>query len=160
MRRMGWLGGKDPVYKELKGIDHQIGLFTLRKIKAATKNFDATNKIGEGGFGCVFKHVRVSKSQFQSRLETLDSTNPCQLDLAILLSMAIIGNALCQAFMMKHEYRSLREEDKAWGKLQRPIMVASVAIIMLAIIVFIVICLKIVFPSSDGRRTFYVNRRL
>ncbi|KAH1042834.1 hypothetical protein GYH30_024927 [Glycine max] len=74
--------------------------------------------------------------------------------------MAIIGNALCQAFMMKHEYRSLREEDKAWGKLQRPIMVASVAIIMLAIIVFIVICLKIVFPSSDGRRTFYVNRRL
>ena len=30
-------------------------LFTLRQIKATTKNFDATNKIGEGGFGCVFK---------------------------------------------------------------------------------------------------------
>ncbi|RDY02142.1 putative LRR receptor-like serine/threonine-protein kinase [Mucuna pruriens] len=56
MRRMGWLGGgKDPVYKELRGIDLQTGLFTLRQIKAATKNFDATNKIGEGGFGCVYK---------------------------------------------------------------------------------------------------------
>ncbi|XP_014504486.1 probable LRR receptor-like serine/threonine-protein kinase At1g07650 [Vigna radiata var. radiata] len=55
MRWMGWLGGKDPVYKELRGIDLQTGLFTLRQIKAATKNFDATNKIGEGGFGCVYK---------------------------------------------------------------------------------------------------------
>ncbi|KAL2665887.1 hypothetical protein AAZV13_02G248100 [Glycine max] len=58
MRRMGWLGGKDPVYKELRGIDLQTGLFTLRQIKAATKNFDAENKIGEGGFGCVFKGNR------------------------------------------------------------------------------------------------------
>ncbi|XP_029124547.1 probable LRR receptor-like serine/threonine-protein kinase At1g07650 isoform X3 [Cajanus cajan] len=55
LRRMGWLGGKDPVYKELRGIDLQTGLFTLRQIKAATKNFDAENKIGEGGFGCVYK---------------------------------------------------------------------------------------------------------
>ncbi|TKY57249.1 LRR receptor serine/threonine-protein kinase [Spatholobus suberectus] len=55
MRRMGWLGGKDPVYKELRGIDLQTGLFALRQIKAATKNFDAANKIGEGGFGCVYK---------------------------------------------------------------------------------------------------------
>ncbi|KAK7320404.1 hypothetical protein VNO77_29838 [Canavalia gladiata] len=55
MRRMGWLGGKDPVYKELRGIDLQTGLFTLRQIKAATKNFDAANKIGEGGFGSVYK---------------------------------------------------------------------------------------------------------
>ncbi|XP_061370404.1 probable LRR receptor-like serine/threonine-protein kinase At1g07650 [Gastrolobium bilobum] len=52
---MGWLGGKDPVYKELKGIDLQMGLFTLRQIKAATKNFDAAYKIGEGGFGSVYK---------------------------------------------------------------------------------------------------------
>ena len=25
-------------------------------------------------------------------------------------------DALCQEFMMKHEYESLKEEDKAWGK--------------------------------------------
>ena len=40
---------------ELRGIDLQTGLFTLRQIKAATKNFDAANKIGEGGFGSVYK---------------------------------------------------------------------------------------------------------
>ncbi|XP_027187823.1 probable LRR receptor-like serine/threonine-protein kinase At1g07650 isoform X2 [Cicer arietinum] len=57
MRRYGLLGGKDSVYKELRGIDLQTGLFTLRQIKAATKNFDATNKLGEGGFGSVYKGI-------------------------------------------------------------------------------------------------------
>jgi hypothetical protein len=27
----------------------------LRRIKAATRNFDPANKIGEGGFGSVYK---------------------------------------------------------------------------------------------------------
>ena len=74
--------------------------------------------------------------------------------------MAIIGDALRQAFMPKREYESLREEDKAWGKLQRPVTVASVAVIVLAIAVSTVISLKIVFPSSDGKRSFYINQRL
>ncbi|PSS05610.1 LRR receptor-like serine/threonine-protein kinase [Actinidia chinensis var. chinensis] len=53
--RKGWLGGKISVDRELRGLDLQTGLFTLRQIKAATKNFDAANKIGEGGFGIVYK---------------------------------------------------------------------------------------------------------
>uniref|UniRef100_A0A7N0V1L3 non-specific serine/threonine protein kinase n=1 Tax=Kalanchoe fedtschenkoi TaxID=63787 RepID=A0A7N0V1L3_KALFE len=40
---------------ELKGLDLQTNSFTLRQIKAATNNFDPANKIGEGGFGSVFK---------------------------------------------------------------------------------------------------------
>ncbi|RVW29603.1 putative LRR receptor-like serine/threonine-protein kinase [Vitis vinifera] len=40
---------------ELRGLDLQTGLFTLRQIKAATNSFDAANKIGEGGFGSVYK---------------------------------------------------------------------------------------------------------
>lgn len=40
---------------ELRGLELQTGYFSLRHIKAATGNFDAANKIGEGGFGPVYK---------------------------------------------------------------------------------------------------------
>ncbi|XP_019198485.1 PREDICTED: probable leucine-rich repeat receptor-like serine/threonine-protein kinase At3g14840 [Ipomoea nil] len=41
--------------KELQGLDLRTGLFTMRQIKVATNNFDVANKIGEGGFGPVYK---------------------------------------------------------------------------------------------------------
>ncbi|XP_010655583.1 probable LRR receptor-like serine/threonine-protein kinase At1g29720 isoform X1 [Vitis vinifera] len=50
-----YLGDKNTRERELRGLDLQIGSFTLRQIKAATNNFDSANKIGEGGFGSVFK---------------------------------------------------------------------------------------------------------
>uniref|UniRef100_A0A6N2KED9 non-specific serine/threonine protein kinase n=1 Tax=Salix viminalis TaxID=40686 RepID=A0A6N2KED9_SALVM len=40
---------------ELKGLDLKTGSFTLRQLKAATENFNSANKIGEGGFGSVYK---------------------------------------------------------------------------------------------------------
>ncbi|KAK4846480.1 hypothetical protein QYF36_017859 [Acer negundo] len=57
MRMKGWLGGKDSTDKELRGLDLQTGLYKLRQIKDATKNFDAANKVGEGGFGSVYKGI-------------------------------------------------------------------------------------------------------
>ncbi|XP_042030301.1 probable leucine-rich repeat receptor-like serine/threonine-protein kinase At3g14840 isoform X2 [Salvia splendens] len=48
---------KDLMHDDLKGLDLRTGSFTLRQIKAATNNFDSANKIGEGGFGPVFKGV-------------------------------------------------------------------------------------------------------
>lgn len=51
----GSLGKNVSTDRELKGLDLQAGLFTLRQIKAATRNFDPANKIGEGGFGSVYK---------------------------------------------------------------------------------------------------------
>ncbi|KAK1583093.1 hypothetical protein Q3G72_020897 [Acer saccharum] len=51
----GCFGGKDLENKELRALDLQTGYFTLRQIKAATNNFDPANKIGEGGFGPVYK---------------------------------------------------------------------------------------------------------
>ncbi|XP_042948291.1 probable LRR receptor-like serine/threonine-protein kinase At1g53430 isoform X2 [Carya illinoinensis] len=55
LRTKGYLGGKDREDNELRGLDLQTGHFTLRQIKAATSNFDPANKIGEGGFGPVYK---------------------------------------------------------------------------------------------------------
>ncbi|KAL1537685.1 putative LRR receptor-like serine/threonine-protein kinase [Salvia divinorum] len=46
------IGGKGGEDKELRGLD---GYFTLKEIKEATNNFDNANKIGEGGFGPVYK---------------------------------------------------------------------------------------------------------
>ncbi|KAF5948612.1 hypothetical protein HYC85_014569 [Camellia sinensis] len=57
LRMKGCLGGKDLEDKELRALDLQTGYFTLRQIKAATGNFDPANKIGEGGFGPVYKGV-------------------------------------------------------------------------------------------------------
>ncbi|KAL5555183.1 hypothetical protein UlMin_037419 [Ulmus minor] len=62
LRRMGYLGGKDLVDPELRGLELQTGYFTLRQIKAATGNFDTANKIGEGGFGPVYKGVLSDSS--------------------------------------------------------------------------------------------------
>ncbi|KAI3675046.1 hypothetical protein L1987_84628 [Smallanthus sonchifolius] len=42
---------------ELNGLEFNTGSFTLKQIKAATNNFDVANKIGEGGFGPVYKGV-------------------------------------------------------------------------------------------------------
>ncbi|KAG7963667.1 hypothetical protein I3843_09G129900 [Carya illinoinensis] len=53
----GCIGGKKSRETELRGLDLQTGFFTYRQIKAATNNFDVANKIGEGGFGSVYKGV-------------------------------------------------------------------------------------------------------
>ncbi|KAK7405351.1 hypothetical protein VNO78_06599 [Psophocarpus tetragonolobus] len=51
----GCLRQKSSLAKELKGLKLQMGIFALRQIKVATNNFDKANKIGEGGFGPVYK---------------------------------------------------------------------------------------------------------
>lgn len=62
--------------------------------------------------------------------------------------------------MPKHEYECLREEDKAFNRLQRPFVICSLALISLAIIVCTVISLKIVFPVDPARRPFCGDYRI
>ncbi|KAL5558818.1 hypothetical protein UlMin_035029 [Ulmus minor] len=74
--------------------------------------------------------------------------------------MAIIGDALRQAFMPKHEYESLREEDRAWGKLQRPLLKGFFVFVSLLVVVCSIISFNIVFPSDPARRPFCGDRAL
>ncbi|KAD6794491.1 hypothetical protein E3N88_05387 [Mikania micrantha] len=60
--KKGYLGG-DKEDKELRALELQTGYFSLRQIKAATRNFDSANKIGEGGFGPVYKGVLSDGSE-------------------------------------------------------------------------------------------------
>ncbi|KAK4728031.1 hypothetical protein R3W88_032948 [Solanum pinnatisectum] len=56
--KKGIFGGKNNQEElELRALDLQTGHFRLRQIRAATNNFDPANKIGEGGFGPVYKGV-------------------------------------------------------------------------------------------------------
>ncbi|KAF6173361.1 hypothetical protein GIB67_027056, partial [Kingdonia uniflora] len=59
----GWSSSKSITlpspWTDLRGLELQTGSFTLRQIKAATHNFDPENKIGEGGFGPVYKGLLV-----------------------------------------------------------------------------------------------------
>ncbi|KAK4439098.1 putative leucine-rich repeat receptor-like serine/threonine-protein kinase [Sesamum alatum] len=53
----GCLRRKHTLQNDLKGLELHTGLFTLRQIRAATNNFDPAHKIGEGGFGPVYKGI-------------------------------------------------------------------------------------------------------
>ncbi|KAL0321321.1 UNVERIFIED_CONTAM: putative LRR receptor-like serine/threonine-protein kinase RFK1 [Sesamum radiatum] len=51
----GLLRGRKQAGKDFEGLELQTVAFSLKQIKADANNFDATNKIGEGGFGPVYK---------------------------------------------------------------------------------------------------------
>ncbi|XP_057996777.1 probable LRR receptor-like serine/threonine-protein kinase RFK1 isoform X2 [Hevea brasiliensis] len=51
----GYLPGKWGKQKDSEGPDLPTGTFSLKQIRAATNDFDSSNKIGEGGFGPVYK---------------------------------------------------------------------------------------------------------
>ncbi|KVH79568.1 Concanavalin A-like lectin/glucanase, subgroup [Cynara cardunculus var. scolymus] len=66
--KKGYLGGDKLLLTtilvtELRALELQTGYFSLRQIKSATHNFDSANKIGEGGFGPVYKGILTDGSE-------------------------------------------------------------------------------------------------
>ncbi|CAN6443553.1 unnamed protein product [Victoria cruziana] len=53
----GCIGSRRLKDKELRCLDKRKLFFSLKQINEATQNFDIDNKIGEGGFGSVYKGV-------------------------------------------------------------------------------------------------------
>lgn len=51
----GCFKGKKRKGKDLEGVELKTVSFPLKQLKAATNNFNSTNKLGEGGFGPVYK---------------------------------------------------------------------------------------------------------
>ncbi|CAN6694115.1 unnamed protein product [Malus baccata var. baccata] len=51
------MGQPKTLEDDLKSVDLQTGRFSFKQLKAATANFDKANKIGEGGFGSVYKGI-------------------------------------------------------------------------------------------------------
>ncbi|CAH2060563.1 unnamed protein product [Thlaspi arvense] len=74
----GYLGGKEEdENEELRGLDLQMGSFTLKQIKRTTSNFDPENKIGEGGFGPVYKS---SRSKLHTPVLLIPITNSSKVE--------------------------------------------------------------------------------
>ncbi|KAG6634343.1 hypothetical protein CIPAW_12G112100 [Carya illinoinensis] len=89
---------------DLRGLDLKTGTFTLRQIKTATNNFDAANKIGEGGFGSVYKGLlsdgtMVAVKQLSSKSK---QGNRNQL---LLVYEYMENNSLARALFGPEEYQ-------------------------------------------------------
>ncbi|KAI7736501.1 hypothetical protein M8C21_000485, partial [Ambrosia artemisiifolia] len=53
--KKGYIGNQISRERDLRGLDLNTGVFTYKQIRAATDNFAESNKLGEGGFGSVYK---------------------------------------------------------------------------------------------------------
>ncbi|RWR96284.1 Protein kinase domain-containing protein [Cinnamomum micranthum f. kanehirae] len=120
---------KSTMYEDLKRLDLQTGSFTLRQLKGATNNFDAANKIGEGGFGPVYKGllydgtiIAVKQLSSKSKQGNREFVNEIGMisalqhpNLVKLYGCCIEGNQLLLAYVMQERGSLLELVDPKLG---------------------------------------------
>ncbi|KAK0599790.1 hypothetical protein LWI29_008671 [Acer saccharum] len=125
----GCFGEKDLENKELRALDLQTGYFTLRQIKDATNNFDPANKIGEGGFGPVYKGtlsdgavIAVKQLSSRSKQGNREFVNEIGMisalqhpNLVKLYGCCIEGNQLLLAYVLQEQGNLLELVDPSLG---------------------------------------------
>ncbi|KAJ1389313.1 Serine/threonine-protein kinase, active site [Sesbania bispinosa] len=100
----GCLRKKNPLSKELKGLDLQTGIFTLRQIKTATNNFNVANKIGEGGFGPVYKGTLLDGTTVAVK-QLSSKSRQGNRDQLLLVYEYMENNSLARALFGPEEYQ-------------------------------------------------------
>ncbi|KAK2414813.1 Leucine-rich repeat transmembrane protein kinase [Trifolium repens] len=100
--KIGLLGRKDIRDKDL--LDLKTGYFSLRQIKAATNNFDPANKIGEGGFGPVYKGI-LSNGDVIAVKQLSSKSNQGNRKQLLLIYEYMENNCLSRALFGRQEQK-------------------------------------------------------
>ncbi|KAJ7516463.1 hypothetical protein O6H91_22G059000 [Diphasiastrum complanatum] len=67
------------------------------------------------------------------------------------------GDALRQAFMSRDEYECLREEEKVWGRMAKPLALGAAVVLGTAVLIAAIIFMDILF-SFTGKRWLSCQR--
>jgi hypothetical protein len=68
--------------------------------------------------------------------------------------MALISNALRQAFVPKQRHETFTEENRTWSRLKKPLILSISLVLFLSVVIPAVISLHMVFPSEPSKRPF------
>nr|POE60267.1 putative lrr receptor-like serine/threonine-protein kinase [Quercus suber] len=101
--------------EELLGIDAKTFTFSYAELKTATEDFNPDNKLGEGGFGPVYKQLSVTshqgKNQFLTEIATISAVQ--HRNLVKLYGCCIEGDKR----LLVYEYLENKSLDQAlFGK--------------------------------------------
>ncbi|TKY49228.1 LRR receptor serine/threonine-protein kinase [Spatholobus suberectus] len=85
------LRNNNSLAKEFKDLDMKTGMFTLRQIKVATNNFNISNKIGEGGFGPVYKaHMLKEEGKLMELVDERLGSNFNEEEVMVMINVALL----------------------------------------------------------------------